>query len=142
MISSFVGRNNRQLRPQSNGPELLQVQVTQTSLFFDSYISSAESSLLSSSAGDDSLLSSEEETNSDIGDEFEIEDAAVVPNWKRILMFYKYNKGGCLKSKLDKEDDGLTFKQKLAKMGLSALLSYGFVSNISYCVTVSLAWFG
>lgn len=40
------------------------------------------------------------------------------------------------------EDDGLTFKQRLAKMGLSALLSYGFVSNMSYSVTVSLAWFG
>mmetsp|Transcript_33004 Transcript_33004/g.72787 ORF Transcript_33004/g.72787 Transcript_33004/m.72787 type:complete len:303 (-) Transcript_33004:1866-2774(-) len=42
----------------------------------------------------------------------------------------------------NEEDDGLTFKQKLAKMGLSALLSYGFVSNMSYSVTVSLAWFG
>lgn len=44
--------------------------------------------------------------------------------------------------KSNEEDDGLTFKQKLAKMGLSALLSYGFVSNMSYSVTVSLAWFG
>ncbi|OEU22471.1 hypothetical protein FRACYDRAFT_162049, partial [Fragilariopsis cylindrus CCMP1102] len=33
-------------------------------------------------------------------------------------------------------------RQKLAKMGLSALLSYGFVSNMSYCVSVGLAWFG
>jgi len=40
------------------------------------------------------------------------------------------------------EDDGLTFKQRVAKMGMSALLSYGFVSNMSYSVTVSLAWFG
>mmetsp|Transcript_30022 Transcript_30022/g.36597 ORF Transcript_30022/g.36597 Transcript_30022/m.36597 type:complete len:297 (+) Transcript_30022:58-948(+) len=42
----------------------------------------------------------------------------------------------------NKEDDGLTFKQKLGKMGMSALLSYGFVSNMSYAVSVSLAWYG
>lgn len=40
-----------------------------------------------------------------------------------------------------KQDDGLTFRQRLAKMGLAALLSYGWVSNMSYCVTVSLAWY-
>mmetsp|Transcript_25344 Transcript_25344/g.37899 ORF Transcript_25344/g.37899 Transcript_25344/m.37899 type:complete len:173 (-) Transcript_25344:9-527(-) len=38
--------------------------------------------------------------------------------------------------------ENMTPKEMLAKMGLSALLSYGFVSNMSYCVTVSLAWFG
>jgi len=37
--------------------------------------------------------------------------------------------------------DQATFRQKLAKMGISVLLSYGFVSNMSYCVTVSLAWY-
>ena len=62
------------------------------------------------------------------------DDVSVAPKWKRFLMSYKYNMDGSLK-----EDDGETFKQKLAKMGLSALLSYGFVSNLSYCVTVSLA---
>jgi len=41
----------------------------------------------------------------------------------------------------DTASDGLTTSQQLAKMGLSALLSYGFVSNMSLCVTVSLAWF-
>ena len=39
------------------------------------------------------------------------------------------------------DDDGLTFRQKLAKMGLSVVLSYGWVSNMSYSITVSLAWF-
>ena len=38
-------------------------------------------------------------------------------------------------------DDGLSFRQRLAKMGLSCMLSYGWVSNMSYCVTVSVAWF-
>jgi len=57
-----------------------------------------------------------------------------VPLWKRVVFFYKY--------KTNDDDDGLTFKQKLANMGLSALLSYGFVSNMSYCVSVGLAWFG
>ena len=39
------------------------------------------------------------------------------------------------------DDDKLTFRQKLAKMGLAAMLSYGFVSNMSYAVTVSCAWY-
>lgn len=44
--------------------------------------------------------------------------------------------------KTKKEDDGLSFKEKLAKAGLSVLLSYGWVSNMSYSVTLSLAWYG
>lgn len=35
----------------------------------------------------------------------------------------------------------MTTKELFAKMGMSALLSYGFVSNMSYCVSVSLAYF-
>ena len=42
----------------------------------------------------------------------------------------------------DKSAEGLTTKERIAKMGLSAFLSYGFVSNMSYCVCVSVAWFG
>jgi hypothetical protein len=38
-------------------------------------------------------------------------------------------------------DDGLTVRQRLAQLGLAALLSYGWVSNMSYCVTVSCAWY-
>lgn len=41
-----------------------------------------------------------------------------------------------------KSKDDLSFKQKLAKMGMSVALSYGWVSNMSYTVTVSLAWYG
>jgi len=37
--------------------------------------------------------------------------------------------------------DGLTTKQRLAKMGLAVALSYGWVSNMSYTVTVSIAWY-
>lgn len=40
-----------------------------------------------------------------------------------------------------KEEDELTFKQKLSKAGLSVVLSYGWVSNVSYSISVSLAWF-
>ena len=36
---------------------------------------------------------------------------------------------------------GLTTRERLAKMGLSALLSYGWVSNMSYAVTLSLSWY-
>ena len=41
----------------------------------------------------------------------------------------------------NKENDGLTFRQRMAKMGLAVVLSYGWVSNMSYCVCMSIAWF-
>lgn len=41
----------------------------------------------------------------------------------------------------DKNESGLTGRERLSKLGLSALLSYGFVSNMSYAVTLSLSWF-
>ncbi|KAL7568401.1 hypothetical protein ACA910_012120 [Epithemia clementina (nom. ined.)] len=37
--------------------------------------------------------------------------------------------------------DGLTFRQRMAKMGLAVMLSYGWVSNMSYCICVSIAWY-
>jgi hypothetical protein len=46
-----------------------------------------------------------------------------------------------IKSYFKPVDDGLTFRERLGKMGLAAVLSYGWVSNMSYCVSVSLAWF-
>lgn len=58
-------------------------------------------------------------------------EVSTVPAWKRIVFAYKYNK----------KDDGLTFRQRLGKAGLSVVLSYGFVSNMSYCVSVSVAWY-
>ena len=39
------------------------------------------------------------------------------------------------------DKDGLTTKEKLAKMGLSALLSYGWVSNMSYAITLTVSWY-
>jgi hypothetical protein len=39
------------------------------------------------------------------------------------------------------KEDGLTFRQRLAKMGLATVLSYGWVSNMSYGVSVSTAWY-
>jgi len=41
-----------------------------------------------------------------------------------------------------KNDDGLTTKERLAKLGLSAFLSYGWISNMSYAVALSLSWYG
>ncbi|GKY93460.1 hypothetical protein MPSEU_000313500 [Mayamaea pseudoterrestris] len=46
-----------------------------------------------------------------------------------------------VKSYLKAPSDGLTFRQRLAKLGLNAVLSYGWVSNMSYSVAVSLAWY-
>jgi hypothetical protein len=39
-----------------------------------------------------------------------------------------------LKAKLSNRD-------QLSKMGLSVLLSYGFVSNMSYAISISIAWY-
>lgn len=46
------------------------------------------------------------------------------------------------RSSSNNEADGLTTKERLAKMGLSAFLSYGWVSNMSYAVALSLSWYG
>jgi hypothetical protein len=62
--------------------------------------------------------------------EDEINTEEKVTLWKKIK---NYMRG--------KNNDGLTTKQRLAKMGLNAVLSYGWVSNMSYCVSVSLAWY-
>lgn len=48
---------------------------------------------------------------------------------------------GRVKSYFNAPSDGLTFRQRLAKLGLNVALSYGWVSNMSYSVTVSLAWY-
>mmetsp|Transcript_55074 Transcript_55074/g.59679 ORF Transcript_55074/g.59679 Transcript_55074/m.59679 type:complete len:248 (+) Transcript_55074:3269-4012(+) len=77
----------------------------------------------------------DDDDNNDYTKTVSVSILSEVPLWKRVVFFYKYKK-------TNDDDDGLTFKQKLANMGLSALLSYGFVSNMSYCVSVGLAWFG
>ena len=96
----------------------------------------------SATSDEDATSDSTGGVNNDDNEEKEEDDTSVsispakeeVPAWKRIVFFYKYRNND--------DGDGLTFRQKLAKMGLSALLSYGFVSNMSYCVSVGLAWFG
>jgi hypothetical protein len=45
------------------------------------------------------------------------------------------------KSYFRSPSDGLTFRQRFGKLGLQAALSYGWVSNMSYSVAVSLAWY-
>jgi hypothetical protein len=37
--------------------------------------------------------------------------------------------------------DGMTSRQRLAKMGLDIFLSYGFVQNVSMTISTSLAWY-
>lgn len=38
-------------------------------------------------------------------------------------------------------DDGLTFRQRLGKMGLATVLSYGWISNTNAMVLVAAAWY-
>lgn len=60
------------------------------------------------------------------------EESAGDPSlWKRV-------KGYFVK---DKEDDGLTFRQRLAKMGVATVLSYGMISNLSYAILISISWY-
>ena len=40
-----------------------------------------------------------------------------------------------------KKEDDLPFRQRLAKMGLACVLSYGFVSNMNAGITTGLSWF-
>lgn len=145
--SAWQGRNNRQLRKQSTVPERSSLKDPRTfasvnyPLNDQRWFCSPPSSLLSAASSDEASSVESESDNDVKSGDVEPGETAISPKWKRVLFFYKYNKDGSLKSD-DKSDDGLTFRQKLAKMGLSVLLSYGFVSNLSYCVTVSLAWFG
>ena len=39
------------------------------------------------------------------------------------------------------KDDGLTFRQRLAKMGLATVLSYGWISNTNAMILVAAAWY-
>lgn len=38
-------------------------------------------------------------------------------------------------------DDGLTFKERLAKYGVAAVLAYLFISNVGGCLAVAAAWY-
>jgi len=144
--SARVGHSssNQQLvlrRQQSAGTERLSIQAPRNSPSIKPNPCHDQRSHFSPSTSLWSVASADsDEKSDDKGEVVEASDTAVVPAWKRVFLFYKYNKDGSIKSNDD--GDSLTFKQKLAKMGLSVLLSYGFVSNMSYCVTVSLAWFG
>lgn len=83
----------------------------------------------SSCAHKRSLLYMGEDDNTPTqNDEFSDENVSRVQRWRKKL-FPK------------KPDDGLSFRQRLTKMGLSVVLSYGWVSNVSYSVSVSLAWY-
>jgi hypothetical protein len=43
--------------------------------------------------------------------------------------------------KSSESDDGLTFRQRLAKMGLATVLSYGWISNTNAMILVAAAWY-
>jgi CDGSH-type Zn-finger protein len=68
---------------------------------------------------------------------------AVVASEKKSTSLLDKLKSMFQKDQTNNSDDGgrLTTKERLAKMGLSALLSYGWVSNMSYAITLSLSWY-
>ena len=64
-------------------------------------------------------------------EEEEEEGKGKVGIWKRITSYFR---GG-------EKDDGLTFKERLAKMGLATVLSYGWISNTNAMILVAAAWY-
>lgn len=82
-------------------------------------------------------LSSSVPNNDDSSSPDETEESSVEKQEENKLSILQNMK----KSFSKKEKDDLTFRQRLAKMGLAAVLSYGMVSNVSYSISVSLAWY-
>ena len=74
-------------------------------------------------------------TKEDLEDEGNIEDnsdSIQKPNLAtRIKQYFMQSKN----------DDGMTFKARLAKMGVATVLSYGMISNLSYAILIALSWF-
>lgn len=82
---------------------------------------------------------SPEEAASDVVEPAEISTDAEATSDEKVSLADKVKKLLGLKNE---NADGLTTRERLGKMGLSALLSYGWVSNMSYAVTLSLSWYG
>jgi hypothetical protein len=77
-------------------------------------------------------------TTSDGAAETTIAPSTKKPLWERVVSLYRRTPNDTTTTPVD---DGLTFRQRLAKAGISVVLSYGWVSNMSYCVSVSAAWY-
>ena len=56
------------------------------------------------------------------------------PWYQRIRTYFRLGQN-------NKQDDGLTFRQRLANMGVATVLSYGMVSNISYAILMAVSWY-
>jgi hypothetical protein len=74
-------------------------------------------------------LSSSDSSDEKSGDEDVVE--AKVGIRKRISSYFRGSE----------QDDGLTFRERLAKMGLATVLSYGWISNTNAMILVSAAWY-
>jgi hypothetical protein len=87
--------------------------------------------ILNGETNEMSLTSSEQTSFTESAVE-EANPEAVMPvaPWKRILGLGK------------KPKSGMSFREQLTKAGLAVVLSYGAVSNASYGVCISIAWYG
>ena len=69
-------------------------------------------------------------------------DESQIQNWRnRFFPIQKKKKQKKVADGKGDEEEGLTTRQRLSKMGLSVLLSYGFVSNVSTSITACISWF-
>jgi hypothetical protein len=87
-----------------------------------------ESRPLFSTADPEDGFSPAADSNNDVASKDGSVDSKTI--WQRVRAYFA-----------PKKEDNLPFRQRLAKMGLAAVLSYGWVSNMSYSVTVSIAWY-
>ena len=111
-------------------------------LFWMSSTTTTTTSICSSSTSDDDssdnsrLVDRKDSTPNGVS----INSSNIWSKWKQWFQQRRQSIASMYK-KTNENEDKLTFRQRLAKMGLATILSYGFVSNMSYAVTVSCAWY-
>ena len=89
------------------------------------------------------LFSSASSSSSSIDDDADTSDAdASTPSEEKEVSASKLTfRERWEKAFPKREGDELPFRQRLAKMGLACVLSYGFVANMNAGITTGLAWF-
>jgi len=127
MISAIHSKSLDQQRRQVNSIKLFRTHTSQLSLATPN----DESDDRERDMDDNNTNNSNNNTNLQEDESSEIESLAVVQTDNSLISNIK---------------DFLTNKAKfnresLSKLGMSALLAYGFVSNVSGVIAVSCAWF-
>ena len=122
-----------------------QTEPSMTICWMSSTTTTTTTSICSSSTSDDDssdnsrLVDMKDSTQNRVS----INSSNIWSKWKQWFQQRRQSIASMYKktNENNENEDKLTFRQRLAKMGLATILSYGFVSNMSYAVTVSCAWY-